>query len=306
VKPAPFAYIAPTSLSEALEALSRPGAKVLAGGQSLLPLLNMRLATPELVVDINRLPDLDRVDMLPAGPGDAGGVRIGALVRHSMTARSELVRGVAPVAAEAVGLVGHAAIRNRGTTVGSLIHADPAAELPAVLALLGGTVEAQSLTRGRRTIAAADLFVGPLQSALDPDELAISAWLPAQGAQVGTAIDEVARRRGDYALVGVAGLVHLDDDLRVADARAAYFSVDVVPVVVDLTDAVGTVSYDAADWSAAGRLAQARTRPGDDIHATAAYRRHLVGTLTQQVLTTAAGRATTALSRSTGPQGAHR
>jgi carbon-monoxide dehydrogenase medium subunit len=303
VKPAPFAYAAPTSLEAALDALADGDAKVLAGGQSLLPLLSMRLVTPDRLVDINQLPGLEAITATPdradsAGIGESGprpgggpGILVGALARHAAVAADPVVGSRTPLVVQALGLVGHPAIRNRGTVVGSIVHADPAAELPAVTLLLGGQVHTRSRAGGERVIPADQLYVGPLQSALRPDELATAVWLPALPARTGTGIEEVSRRRGDYALVGVAGLVRLDDDLRVVAARAAYFSVDVVPVLLDLTDAVAGSSYDAADWPAAARLAQARTHPGGDIHASPAYRRQLVGALTRRVLTAAAAQA---------------
>lgn len=303
MKPAPFAYVAPTSLAEALDVLASSVAsagagagqgvtKVLAGGQSLLPLMSMRLVTPDRLVDINRLTELATVSVEPAGaPGQPAGVRIGALARHAAVAADPAAKVVQPLIAEALGLVAHPTIRNRGTTVGSIVHADPAAEMPAVLALLGGTVEAVSADTGRRCIAGQDLYVGPLETALRPDELVTAAWLPATPPTTGTAITEVSRRHGDYALVGVAAAVGLDDDLRVASARAAYFSVDVVPLVLDLTEPVAAMTYDAADWAAAARLAQAGTDPEADIHASADYRRHLVGVLTVRALRSAAARA---------------
>ena len=177
--------------------------------------------------------------------------------------------------------------------VGSLVHADPAAELPAVLVLLGGTMELASAGGGPRRVAAADFFLGPLESALRPGELATAAVFPMPPAGTGSAWLELARRHGDYALCGVGVLVTLDEGLRVAAARAALISVGPVPVPVDLTDALGGQPHDAADWAAAGRLAAAAVDPEDDIHATAAYRRHLAGVLTARAARAAAAHAAT-------------
>jgi carbon-monoxide dehydrogenase medium subunit len=174
--------------------------------------------------------------------------------------------------------------------VGSLVHADPAAELPAVLVLLGGTMELASAA-GSRRVAAADFFLGPLESAVGPGELATAAVVPRPRAGSGSAWTEVARRHGDYALCGVGVLVVLDQGLRVEAARAACISVGPVPVPVDLTDALGGQPHDAADWAAAGRLAAAAVDPEDDIHATAAYRRHLAGVLTARAARAAAAHA---------------
>jgi carbon-monoxide dehydrogenase medium subunit len=192
-----------------------------------------------------------------------------------------------PLLAEATRSVAHPAIRNRGTSVGSLVHADPAAELPAVLLLCGGSVELASLG-GVRVVAAQEFFVGPLESALAPGELAVEARFPLPPPRSGSAFIEVSRRAGDYALAGVALQVTLDGDGRIASARAAYLSVGPTPVLVDLTDAISSYSV---DWTAAGALAQSRVDPDDDIHATASYRSHLVGVLTRRAGELALSRA---------------
>jgi carbon-monoxide dehydrogenase medium subunit len=280
VKPAPFAYRRPGTLEEALADLAGDaGAKVLAGGQSLVPLLSMRLAAPTMLVDINGLPDLDRVTVT------ADGVRVGALARHSRVLADGDAARVQPLLAMALGQVAHATIRNRGTSVGSLVHADAAAELPAVLCLLDGSIEVRSV-RGPRTIPAPELYLGPLESSVAHDEVAVEAFFPALEDGCGVAFDEVARRHGDYALCGVAGWVRLDGE-RVAEARAGYLSVSDVPTVVDLTAAFG-----AADaYAAAGELALGSLDPADDIHATAAYRAQLVRALTARVLRAAVDHA---------------
>jgi carbon-monoxide dehydrogenase medium subunit len=279
LKPAPFSFVRPQDLRHALEALAAdPGAKVLAGGQSLVPLLNMRLAAPSTLVDINGLPDLDHVR------ADPDGVRVGALARHADVLASADVRRVQPLLSLALEYVAHATIRNRGTVVGSLVHADAAAELPAVLALLGGTVTAAS-TRGTREIAAADLFAGPLESTLVRDEVAVEAFFPALAAGAGVGFAEIARRHGDYALCGVAAVVRVAGDAVVA-ARAGYLSVADVPTVVDLS-AVLADGVTEASLAAAGEAALENLDPGDDIHATAAYRSRLARVLTTRVLRTA-------------------
>ena len=276
MKPAPFAFVRPQGLQHALEALAAdPGAKVLAGGQSLVPLLNMRLAAPSTLVDINGLPDLDHVR------ADPDGVRVGALARHSDVLDSSDVRRVQPLLSVALEHVAHATIRNRGTVVGSLVHADAAAELPMVLALLGGSVTAAS-ARGTREIAAADLFAGPLESTVAHDEIAVEAFFPALEHGTGIGFEEIARRHGDYALCGVAALVRVEGDA-VVDARAGYLSVADVPTVVDLTEALGGVVSTSSTDSAAD-LALSHLDPGDDIHATAAYRSRLVRVLTARVV----------------------
>jgi aerobic carbon-monoxide dehydrogenase medium subunit len=281
VKPPPFQYHRPSTVEEALAVLDDAGhdGKVLAGGQSLVPLLNMRLAAPAHLVDVNRLAELAYVRT------DAEAVRVGAVARHAEVEHDADAHGAVPLLRQALTDLAHPTIRNRGTVVGSLVHADPAGELPAVLALLGGTMELAA-AGGRRTVPADGFFVGPLESALRPGELATEAVFPRPPARSGSAWREVARRHGDYALCGVGVLVTLDEDRRVAAARAACISVGPTPVVVDLAEAVGGRPHDAADWAAAGALAAARVDPEDDIHASAAYRRHLAG-----VLTARAGRA---------------
>jgi aerobic carbon-monoxide dehydrogenase medium subunit len=281
VKPPPFQYHRPSTVEEALAVLDHAGhdGKVLAGGQSLVPLLNMRLAAPAHLVDVNRLAELAYVR------SDDQAVRVGALARHAEVEHDADAHAAVPLLRQALTDLAHPTIRNRGTVVGSLVHADPAGELPAVLALLGGTMEL-ARAGARRTVPAAEFFLGPLESALRPGELATEAVFPRPPAGSGSAWLEVARRHGDYALCGVGVLVTLDGDRRVAAARAACVSVGPTPVLVDLADAVGGRPHDAADWAAAGALAAAAVDPEDDIHATAAYRRHLAG-----VLTARAGRA---------------
>jgi 2-furoyl-CoA dehydrogenase FAD binding subunit len=285
LKPAPFSFRRPGTLQEALEALAGDsGAKVLAGGQSLVPLLSMRLAAPSMLVDINGLPDLDQIRV------DGDGVRVGALARHADVLAHPDVGRVQPLVTLALAQVAHATIRNRGTTVGSLVHADAAAEMPVVLKLLGGSVDVASAS-GRRTIPADDLFAGPLESTLTHDEIAVEALFPALEDGAGVAFDEIARRHGDYALCGVAALVRLDGEAVVA-AKAGYLSVSDVPTVVDLTEVLSghvlsTGSTTDELLAAAGDEALSGLDPADDIHATADYRAQLVRVLTARVVRSA-------------------
>ena len=266
MKPAPFDYRRPGTIAEAVEALvSEPNAKVLAGGQSLVPLLSMRLAAPAMLVDINAIPGLDTIEVTD------GGVRVGSLARHAAVLASPDVRRVQPLVTMALSHVAHATIRNRGTTVGSLVHADAAAEMPVVLRLLGGSLDVEGPS-GRRTIPADELFVGPLESAVGHDEVALSAFFPGLAPGAGVAFQEIARRHGDYALVGAAALVEGDS------VRVGYLSVADVPTVVDLT---GVADDDL------GEAALAQLDPVDDIHATAEYRAQLVRVLTTQVVRSA-------------------
>lgn len=279
MKPAPFDYLRPGSLAEAATALAgEPNAKVLAGGQSLVPLLSMRLAAPSMLVDINGLPGLSGIEVTEAG------VRIGALARHTDVLASADVSRVQPLVSMALAHVAHATIRNRGTTVGSIVHADAAAEMPVVLSLLGGSVEVESVA-GARTIDAADLFVGPMECSLHHDEIAVSAFFPALEEGAGVAFDEIARRRGDYALCGVAATVRLWEG-DIVEARAGYLSVNELPTVVDLTAALES-GLDDRTLAEAGELALGSLEPAADIHATAAYRAHLVRVLTARVLRSA-------------------
>jgi carbon-monoxide dehydrogenase medium subunit len=266
VKPPSFEYSRVSSLDEALGLLDELGddAKVLAGGQSLMPLLSMRLAAPRHLIDINRLSELAYVRT------SADGVRVGATARHADLERDPDAARVQPLLRRAARLIAHPTIRNRGTVVGSLVHADPAAELPAVLALLDGTVRVAS-ARGTREIAAREFFVGTLESALRPGELAVEAFFPSLPPDARTSIVEVARRHGDYALCGVCAVRSPER------ARVALLSVAPTPLVLDVPD-VGE----------AAELARAAIRPTPDIHASAEYRRHLAGVLTERALRDAA------------------
>ena len=287
MKPAPFDYYRPGSVAEAVETLAATGGKVLAGGQSLVPIMSMRLAAPVALVDINRLPDLADVAV------DDTAVRIGALVRHRQLEQHEEAYAANPLLRRALSQVAHPTIRNRGTTVGSLVHADPAAEMPAVLMLLDGSVDVIGETAGQRTIAAADFFVGPLESALRPDDVAVAATFPAPPPGTGSSWVELARRHGDYAMVGVGALVRLVDGA-VESARVALISVGLTPVVVDVTEACAGAPYDRVGWQQAEETVAAVIEPEGDIHASAQYREHLARMLSaralQQALDDAAAR----------------
>ena len=284
MKPAPFAFLRPSTLEEALAALAgEQGAKVLAGGQSLVPLLSMRLAAPSMLVDINALPGLGHVRVAEDG------VRVGALARHAEVLASAEAAQAQPLLRMALSHVAHPTIRNRGTTVGSIVHADAAAEMPMVLRLLEGSVDVASV-RGRRTVPAAELFAGPLESTLAHDEIAVEAFFPGLAPGAGVAFQEIARRHGDYALVGVAARVETDGDT-VTRAGLGFVSVSDVPTVVDVTDALD---------DPAGK-ALAELDPADDIHATAAYRAHLVQVLAPRVLAAATDHARSRAGEATHP-----
>ncbi len=292
MKPSPFAYSRPESLDEALDVLGRLGfdGKVLAGGQSLVPILTMRLAAPQHLVDVNRLSELAYVRSSPEG------VRVGALARHAQVERDADARAVQPLLGQALRLVAHPVIRNRGTTVGSLAHADPSGEMTAVLALLGGCVELAS-AGGRRTVAAGEFFTGPLESATRPGELAVEAFFPAAPRRTGTAFVEVARRHGDYAVCGVGSTVTVDEDDAVVSARLGFISMGPVPVVVDVTGAVEARDGEAR-WAAIGDAVDSAVEPEADIHASAAYRGHLARVLAVRALAQSHGRAVRTLDSS--------
>lgn len=290
MKPPPFVYHAPESVEEALAVLADVGddGKVLAGGQSLIPLLNMRLAAPGHLVDIGRVAGLDGVRVAD------GEVRVGANVRHRALERHVDAGAANPLLRQALHHVAHPVIRNRGTTVGSIAHADPAGEMPAVMAVLGGRATLASV-RGTREVAAADLFQGPLQADVAPDELVTDVTFPVPGPRSGTAFEELARRHGDYAMAGVAVVVSLDQERRVVSARAGFIGVGGTPIVVDLSDACRDRSNAEGSFGDAVAVAREAIDPEDDIHATAAYRRHLAGVLLDRALHAALGRAATGL-----------
>ncbi|UQX90080.1 xanthine dehydrogenase family protein subunit M [Jatrophihabitans telluris] len=285
MKPAAFDYSRPDTLADALDVLAQRGSdgKVLAGGQSLLPILSMRLAAPKYLIDINRVAGLDGIGV------DSAGVRIGALVRHAALERHRDAMRSQPLLSMALRFVAHPTIRNRGTSLGSIVHADPAGELPAVLAVLSGTVTLMS-SRGRRTVAASDFFAGPLESTIEPGELAVEAFFPGLAAGSGVAFAEVSRRHGDYAMCGVAARVSLDDDRRVAEARVAYLSMAGTPLVLDLSPALAGRGYDS-DLPDLEEAVDAGVDPEADIHASAAYRRQLARVLTRRTVAEAARHA---------------
>jgi carbon-monoxide dehydrogenase medium subunit len=285
VKPPPFGYSRPESLDDALRLLGESGndAKVLAGGQSLVPLLSMRLAAPRQLVDINRVSELAYVRV------DENTVRVGALARQADVERDDRAAAVQPLLRQALRLVAHPTIRNRGTVVGSLAHADPAGELTAVLAVLGGTVRLAS-ARGDRTVAAEQFFVGPLSTSAAADELVVEASFPARPPRNGSAFVEVSRRHGDYAICGVAVCVTVDEDGELQAGKAAFISVGPTPVVVELSEPMAG-THPGGDLSDVHDAVCAAVTPEPDIHASAEYRRQLAGVLAVRAIREAAQRA---------------
>lgn len=283
MKPAPFTLHSPATIDEAIALLAEfEDVKVLAGGQSLVPVLNMRLATPAHLVDINRISELAAIDV------SDDRVRVGAIVRHSELEHDTAAHQALPLLRQALEWVAHPAIRNRGTTVGSIAHADPSGEMPAVLALTGGSVRVRSV-RGERIIASEDFFVGPMESVLEPDELVLDVDFPLFPAGTITGYHELARRSGDYALAGVA--IALTTDASgphgsIVAARASFVSVTDCPDVLDLGPIVaGRQLHEigTTELEAIAAAARAHVEPVDDIHASADYRRHLTGTLCRRV-----------------------
>jgi carbon-monoxide dehydrogenase medium subunit len=286
MKPAAFEYTAVRSIDEAVAELGQHGdaAKLLAGGQSLVPLLNMRLATPERLIDLNRAAELAHIT------ARAGGLAIGAMTRQRTVERSALVAADVPLLAAAVPWVGHFQIRNRGTLGGSLSHADPAAELPAVALCLDARFTARG-PDGERTIAADAFFVSQLTTALAPTELLTEVWFPRTPSGSGSVWLELARRHGDFALVGVGVVVTLAGE-RVETARLVLTGVGDRPVRA--REAEARLAGEALTPAVVAEAAEAVRRaidPGSDIHATAAYRRHVAGVLAGRAIRLAAARA---------------
>ncbi len=288
MKPPPVDYVAPDSLEEALALLAEHGAdaKPLAGGQSLIPLLNFRLARPAVLVDLNRLDELAYV-----GRADDGGLSIGAMTRHSRLERDPEVAAAAPLMSEAAGFIAHPQIRNRGTLGGTLAHADPAAELPVVAVALEASLRLAS-AGGERWVAAADFFVGLLTADLRPGELVVEVTVPALPAGSGWSFHELARRHGDYALAGVAAVLTRDNG-GCPRARLVYLSLGDGPMrarqAEQLLEAEG-VSERTID-EAAALASEREIEPTGDIHASVAYKRHLARVLTRRALAEAWRRA---------------
>ncbi|HEY0555818.1 MAG TPA: xanthine dehydrogenase family protein subunit M [Thermoanaerobaculia bacterium] len=293
MKPAPFAYQAPVSLEAALELLARHGgeAKILAGGQSLIPVMNFRLAEPALLVDINRLSELDfiRAD-------EDGTLRIGAMARQRRLERDPLVAARAPLLHEAMPFIAHPQIRNRGTFGGSLAHADPAAELPALAVALDARLRlrrAGGAGGSDRWVEAGDFFAGLFTTALAPDEMLVEAAIPPSPARTGWAFLEIARRHGDYAQVGLAARVTLDESGRCREARLVFLSVGDGPVEAKAAarGLAGEELTAAALDAAAETAARDEMEPRSDVHATTEFKRHLARVLTRRALRLAADRA---------------
>jgi carbon-monoxide dehydrogenase medium subunit len=275
VKPPPFGYCAPTTLAEATSLLAQHGdeAKVIAGGQSLIPLLSLRLARPTVLVDLNGVPELTAID----GPS------VGAMVRHRTVERdADLARRV-PLLAAAAPHIGHQAIRSRGTIGGSISHADPAAELPAVALALDAVVTVTSAARGDRDIAAADFFLGYFTTALEPDEILVRIRFPEAAAGTGVAVEEMARRHGDFAMVAAVASIAPDGDVRLALINVADRPVRATEAEAALR--AGSAIEEVVD------LATRDLSPVSDLHASSAYRKQVAGVMVRRAITRARGAA---------------
>jgi carbon-monoxide dehydrogenase medium subunit len=271
VKPAPFDYARARSVEHAVELLGREGARVLAGGQSLIATLNMRLSNPSLLVDINAVPGLDRVARRN------GHIEIGALVRHAQAQRSPELAKAAPLVARALPHIGHPAIRNRGTIGGSIAFADPAAELPACLVALDGEIDIAG-PAGPRTGEADDFFQGLFETALGPRDVLTAIRLPAATRDTRVGFAELARRHGDYAMVGLAAAARANGT-KLADVRLAFFGVGATPVRARGAEQ----ALAAGDLDAAVKALDQDLDPPDDVQAEGRVKRHLAGVLLRRV-----------------------
>ena len=287
MKPAPFEYIAPRSLRKAIQALAQAGdeGRILAGGQSLVPMMALRLARPKLLVDINRIQKLAYIRKRN------GALYIGALTRQREVERSELVRSVCPLLYEAVPLIGHIHIRNRGTIGGTLAHADPAAELPGVAVALDAALVLEG-PRGERMLRAEEFYLSHYATPLEAGEILKEVRFPPWPQRSGSSFLEVSRRHGDFALAGVAVRLSLDADSRLMDPRIAVIAVGATPQRIPKAEALvrGEMPEDRLFDEAASQVSK-EIEPESDVHASAEYRRHVAGVLTRRALRLASERA---------------
>ena len=288
MKPAPFEYHAPESIPEVLDLLAEHGydAKILAGGQSLVPMMNFRLVQPAVLVDINNIPELSYIEAQDKE------TRIGALTRHSMVEKSPVIAEKAPLIYETMPQIATVQIRNRGTIGGSLAHADPSAELVVVSTALEAEFKIQS-KKGERVVPATEFFVGLLMTVLEPEDLLVEIQIPQLPPRSGWSLKEVARRPHDFALVGVAAVMTLDKKGRCENARLVYLSAGDGPITAP--EAAGMLIGEEITpdliQAAAERASADEIDPGSDIHATADFRRHLANVLTRRALGEAFERA---------------
>lgn len=288
MKPASFRYISATSLEHALSLKAEYGddAKFLAGGQSLIPTMNFRLARPAILIDLNRIDGLGAIR-----PCDGGGARVGALTRYRTLERDAGFAGMFPLIAEALPHIAHPQIRNRGTIGGNLSHADPASELPAIAVALGARFRVQS-AKQQRWCDASDFFVGGLTTDLQSDEMLVEVELPAPKPRTGACFMEIARRRGDFAIAGVAATMTLGERDECIHVRLVFCGVGETPA--DVSSAAEILRGHAPTEQAirdVAAAAQTMIDPSGSVHATADYQRHITGVLTERALQTAYQRA---------------
>jgi carbon-monoxide dehydrogenase medium subunit len=288
MKPARFAYHGPTTVEEALQILAvhSEDAKVLAGGQSIVPMLAMRLTRFDHLIDLNRVAELSSIDVVD------GWLRIGAMTRQAVAERSAAVAGAAPLVARAIPKIGHFQIRNRGTVGGSIAHADPASELPAVATCLGAKIEVRS-AGGIRLIDATDFFISVWETVLEPDEILTAVLFPVAAPHSGFAIDEVAWRSGDFAIAGAACAVALDADGRIAQVGLSMMGMSPTPERAgDAEAALVGQRPEEIDLDAVAASVVATTSPLSDVHAPASYRKTVGRVLVKRVLANACTEAT--------------
>ncbi|MDI6769611.1 MAG: xanthine dehydrogenase family protein subunit M [Anaerolineales bacterium] len=289
MKPAPFEYYAPTTIDEALSHLAEHGydAKVLAGGQSLIPMMNFRLVQPSVLVDLNNIAELSYIH-----PDESGGLRLGAMTRHHQVEVDPLVAELAPLLHETMPKIATSQIRSRGTFGGSLSHADPSAELVSVSVALDGRFRLRG-QNGERWVPANEFFIGLFTTLLEPDEILVEAALPSMPVRSGCSLMEVARRPHDFALVGVAAVVTLDENKLCQQARMVFLSAGDGPMVAHKAaeSLKGQAPTLEAIRAAAEIAASEDIDPGSDIHATAEFRRHLANVLARRALEQAFERA---------------
>ncbi len=288
MKPAPFKYYAPDSVAEVLALLHEHGydAKILAGGQSLVPMMNFRLVQPSVLVDINNIPELSYIETHDKG------IRLGAMVRHSQAERDPLIKEKAPLVHETMPQIATAQIRNRGTIGGSLAHADASAELVVVTTALEAQFKIQN-QKGERLVPASEFFVGLLVTCMEPDDLLVEIQIPPLLPRSGWSLKEVARRPHDFALMGVAAVLTLDKKERCTEARLVYLSAGDGPISAPEAAKLLIGNEISSDLitAAAEKAATDEIDPGSDIHATADFRRHLANVLTRRALEEAVQRA---------------
>ena len=286
MKPSLFDYSSPASVEEVVAALSAdPSAMILAGGQSLVPAMNLRLASPTRLIDLKNVADLGNISI------ENGVIKIGAMVRHRDLELDDHAHAANPLIREMMQFVAHVPIRNRGTIVGSICHADAAAEMPLLLVLTGGTVTAVG-QNGSREIAASEFFQFHMTTSRAPDEMILSANIPSLPKGAGYAFHEFARRHGDYAIAAAGAIVGLDGDHRVSQARVGACGVASTPVVLEAVEQtiIGAKLSKETIADAAEKAKDAVTAP-DDMHASTRYRKHLLAGLVRRVLSEAGERA---------------